>query len=244
MRFDKFCSKRRICAVWWLLVINIYVCCAGVSNNSDIVRSSTIEANHYEVYCDSSTSTSSTRTATTNKRTCVRKRIDCSCDNNSGAPFQSTKNTCTIYCDSVSSCDNSIITGLGCYNTIIIAPSTNTSIINMTLHNINSKHITIKTSSSFINSTIIIHPNTNKLEIDSKIFANNNVITNFAHNYNDRYQKMSKYNLTTETISTDKKKTTKLKTHNFLLQLFENTMVFVDNKINVNPKSINKYCII
>ena len=223
-----------------LFLIKFYTCYvyAALNENYHIFPSATrtclkINVNDYEIHCGSSSTTIT-------KSSCVGKRIDCSSDDNvSSTISQSTKSTCTIHCDSASSCDNSIITGLGCYNTIIIAPSTDASIANMTLYSINSKQITIKTSSSsFINSTIIIHPNTNKIEIDSKMFTNNNVITNFTHNYDDRYQKMSKYNLTTEKISTGKKTQTRLKTDSFLFQLFGNTMVFVNNTIDVNPKSL------
>ena len=217
-------------------MINFYAYCAGVSNSdSEIVRSWIIDASNYEVHCDSSTSTStsSARAATTNKRTCLSKRIDCSCENNSSIPFQSTENTCTVYCDSVSSCDNSIIAGSGCANTIIFAPSTDTSIINMTLYKINSKQITIKTSlSSFINSTIIIHPNTDKIEIDSKIFANNNVTSLEAQKATTI--RANKHNQKIQTISTSK---ATLKTDDFLIQLLASTMV-VNNTINVNPKSV------
>ena len=173
MRFNKFCTKTRASAVLWLLVINFFVCDAGVSkNHCEIVKCSKIDVNNYEIHCDSSTVTTAKSISS-----CFGKKIDCSSDNISSNVSHNTKSTCTIYCDSVSSCDNSIIIGSGCYHTIIIAQTTDTpTIINMTLHNIHSTKITIKTS-SFINSTIIIHPNTNELEIDSKIFANNNVIS-------------------------------------------------------------------
>ena len=134
-----------------------------------------------------------------------------------------------------------------CHNTIIIAPSTDTSIINMTLNNINSKHIAIKTS--FINSTIIIHPSTNKIEIDSKMFANSNVVsleaqkattirTNASDDNQHEDMNSNKQNQKIATMSISKKTQAGLKTDNFLFQLFGNAMVFVNNTIDVNPKSV------
>ena len=228
MTFSSYRAKRWIDVFLCVFLINFCVRCAGASNNdNEIIKSSISEANNCHVHCDSP--------STTTKRSCFL------CDDSiSTSSSQSIrrKNTCTMYCDFVSSCNNSIITGsgLGCCNTIIIAPSTDTSIINMTLDNINSKQITIKTSSSsFINSTIVIHPNTHELDIDSKMFANNNVVsleTQKAATIRTNACNNSKHEQKTQATQAT------LKTDNFLFQLFGDTMVFVNNTISVNPKSI------